>query len=1034
MKSQLTTMKLKSIIIVLTLCWSVMLSGQNLNLNGEWETGIDRQYTSQTMVPGIPTTDTHNPAPGSVWFKKQIQLPEGDWTNVSLVLKSALYRPRVYINGDKVGESIGGMMPISFGLSHKQVKPGNEIVLEIELTSLKDVPEDDPAKPSPADLWRSCQASWIRDDISLIFYNNWQITRLIPFTSESRNSVNIEWGISPDGKDASVPDQVKFDILDATGTVVLTSKVKPKSLAGSVVIPFNDQLKLWSPLDPNLYQLRTQVIHKGKVAHEKVINYAPKTFGVSEDKSKFLLNGNPCTLRGGSIVWNRFAREAVAKDLIDDREWFYEAIIKPFKEHGANLLRFHLYPPPEWMMDLCDEYGLLVQLEAQYFHGMGGSRETLPVYYSKLLTLGAQHPSTALIQLFNETEPELEKIMHDSYLEISSQFPNYLIANSDTYNLHRYWWSMAENVALYANSWKDYDRPTVIDEFGANYMNENWEVSSYPRAEPGFDRFLNVGHTPEMRSKMQEWSYGRIGEYWRRIGIQGIAPFCTLGPFEDGGNWYEGPLEEARLKPLWSSLASVYSPRSVSIEIWDRNFEPNQEVELPLYLFNEYSEGDSVQVELRILNEESAPIWSVRLSHWLDPFAEAVKKVNVSMPAIGGDYVLEAELLNPVGGVKVPVISLWEVNVHEVVVPSVLKSASIGIPDSELELSTVLRDLGLKPGSITNEVDIIVTSHITWDAIYKGDSSVMQQLDGAIRAGKKVVMLDVGPKFHGEKCPTPAPIVGADGTEYPAHIIQKGDTSKNTLLLASQSFSDEFEARREKDIWSGDFPGGVSMSMKYALEPESHFHPSPFGQELWNDLSGKDRTWLWNGLRGGLTVPAIDVFVDDLDQNGYLDFWLKRGADTARIKNGPYYAYELEGYFGFSDTNDDLLVLQDLYKRVHFVVEDLVSLRGLLDPDSDAKIQDISRVYSSLGGKSEKIVPLAIAGYGLNKTPIQMIDFANGGKLIVSNLFTAGRLTKEISGSNLYDYRFDPVCLQFVLNMLAFPLESEESERNSDLN
>lgn len=1012
---------------MLGLLWSGLLIGQTMNLNGKWETGVDRTYTGHTLVPGIPTTDTHHPAPGSVWFKRQVQLPKGDWTNVSLGLRSALYRPRVYVNGEKVGESIGGMMPIYFDLSHSHVKPGNEVTLEIELASLNDVPEDDPAKPSPADLWRSCQASWVRDDVSLIFYNTWQVTRLIPFTSENGTSVNIEWGITSGKKNTSVPDEVKFDILDATGSVVLSSAVKPESLSGSVTIPFNDQLEFWSPLDPNLYKLRTQVINNGKVAHQKIINYAPKTFTISPDKSKFLLNGNPCTLRGGSIVWNRFAREAVAKNLIDDREWFYEAIIKPFKAHGANLLRFHLYPPPEWMMDLCDEYGLLVQLEAQYFHGMGGSRETLPVYYSKLLTLGAQHPSTALIQLFNETEPELEKIMHDSYLEISDQFPRFLIANSDTYNLHRYWWSMAENVALYANSWKDYDRPTMIDEFGANYMNENWEVSSYPRAEPGFDRFLNVGHTPEMRSKMQEWSYGKIGEYWRRIGIQGIAPFCTLGPFEDGGNWYEGPLEEARLKPLWGSLASVYSPRSVSMEIWDRNFEPNQEIVLPLHLFNEYPEGDTVNIELRVLNEALDTVWSIKLSHWLKPYEEAVTNASVTMPEISGNYFLEAELLNPVGGVNVPVISRWDINVHQIVVPTVLKNIEIGIPDSESELAAMLKNLGLNARSITEEVDIIVTSHITWNAISSGDTMILRQLDQAIKAGKKVIMLDVGPKFHGEKCPTPAAIVGVDGTEFPAHIIQKGDSSKNTLLLASQKFSDEFEESRENNIWSGDFPGGVSMSIKYALEPESHFHPSPFGKALWNDLSGKDRTWLWNGLRGGLNVPAIDVFVDDLDQNGFLDFWLRRGADTAKIKNGPYYAYELEGFFGFSDKNDDLYVLQDLYKRVHFVVEDLVSLKGLLDPESGTEITELSSKYRSLEGKSEKIVPLTSAGYGLGRVPVQMIEFENGAKLLVSNLFTAGRLTSKGDSSELYGYRYDPVCLQFVLNMIAFPVEGEKS-------
>ncbi|MEP0366884.1 MAG: hypothetical protein ABJN36_11300 [Cyclobacteriaceae bacterium] len=1014
------------VFIIVLLLWMPQLHGQTILLNGEWQTGLNREYDAKMMVPGIPTTDTHNPATGSVWIKRTVKLPKGNWSGATLELKSALYRPKMYINGAKIGESIGGMMPNYFDLKGKSIKAGKEFTLEIELASLKDVPEDDPAKPSPADLWRSCQASWVRDDISILLYNQWRISRLIPFTDVDNDAVRLEWGLTQTEVKSGNPDKIRFEILNGAGEVLLSKEVRPKELSGEVFIPLENKLKLWSPLEPNLYRVRMQVMSKKGQAHEKTINYAPKTFQVSADKSQFLLNGNPCTLRGGSIVWNRFAREAAASNLIDDRAWFYKAVIKPFKDHGANLLRFHLYPPPEWMLDMCDEYGLLAQLEAQYFHGRGGSNETLPPYYFKLLTLAAQHPSAAIIQLYNETEEELERQMFGSYLEIKDQFPSYVIANHDTYNLHRYWWSMSENVALYANSWEDYDRPTVIDEFGANYMDENWRVSTYPRALPGFDRFLNKGHTPEMRQQLQEWSYGKIGEYWRRIGIQGIAPFCTLGPFEDGGNWYVGSLEEANLKPLWSSLASVFSPRSVSLEVWDRNYQPNQRVEVPLYIFNEYHQGDSAEVVLRLVDQESRVMSTRTMKIWVGAYQTTTAKATFEMPSVSGEYVMEAELLNPVGGVAVPVVSRWDLYVHDVTIPEPLKNARIGLGPNEHELKEAFDLLGMETYDMTDrDIDVVVTSFMTWNAINEGDSSIIKTLDQVIARGKNVVMLDVGPKFHGEKCPEPASIVGLDGNEYPAHKIQKGEASKNTLLIASRQFSDEFEKQRKRDIWSGDFPGEVSLSMKYAFEPESHFHPSVNGQALWRHMEGLERAWLWNGLRGGLNVPAVNLFVNDLDQAGFLDFWSKRGADTSLIKSGPYYAYELEGYFGFSETNDDLLVLQDLYKQVHFVVEDLVSLKGLLNPDSDAKIREISAEYKSLQGKSEKIVPMAIAGYGLNKTPILVVEFANESKLLVSNLFTAGRLTEQANSAKLYGYRYDPVALQFVLNMASHGLDQD---------
>lgn len=1000
------------------------VQSQILNLNGTWEYGIDRVFEGTTQVPGIETSNTHEPTSGSLWYKKSIKLPKGKWLYATLNLKSALYRPVVYINGDQVGEAIGGMMPNYFLLAHPSVKPGSEITVEIELASLSNVPDTDPAKPSHADYWRSSQASWIRDDIELILHGDWRIDQLVPFTNFKDQSVSLHWSLVNVTEGVGIPKYVKVEIVDLAGKVIITKSVKPKALKGDILLQYGDHLKPWTMTDPNIYKIVFTVEGKKLISDIKSISFAPKSFEISADKSQFLLNGHPCTLRGGSIVWNRFAREAEAKELINDREWFLKAIILPFKAHGANYLRFHLYPPPEWMQDLCDQYGLLVQLEAQYFHGMGGSNETLPIYYSKLLTAASQHPSTALIQLYNETEPELEQIMYDAYLEIKPKYPTYIVATSDTYNLHRYWWSMSENVALYANSWKDYDRPTIIDEFGANYMDGNWNISSYPRAAPGFDRFLNTNHTPEMRSRLQYWSYGRMGEYWRRIGIQGIAPFCTLGPFEDGGNWFVGPIKDAKLKPLWASLAAVYSARSVSLEIWDRNFYPNQELDVPLYVFNETGETADFKIKLNIRDVDGSSLFEKEIVKTMEAYSTSRESVNFVVPNQAGVYSIEAKLENPTPDVTVPVVSKWDIHVQKIEIPELLQNKYIGVPIEEQELIDMLKSNGLTVVKVDDErAELIVSSHITWRKIALGDTSYLEDFSQSLKQGSNVVMLDVGPKFHGEKCPDPAYLIGANGEIYPADVVDKNNQSKNTLLLASRQFSEEFENKMQNSIWSGQFPGNVNLKMKYSFEPESHFHPTPKGKALWKGLD-LDQTWLWNGLRGGLNVSSIDIEIEDMDQAGFLTHWAKLGADTAKIGKQAYYAYNLEGYYGFSTKSDDLKVLQELYHKVHFVVEDLVSLQGLLDPDSDAKIIDLSKVFASLVNNTTHVEPLAIAGHGLNRTPVLQADFQNGSSLIISNLFTAGRLDPKYETSGIYGYRYDPGAVQFVLNLLAQPFVS----------
>src|ERR1035438_3465785 len=78
-------------------------AGDDLSLNGEWETGIERNYTNRTPVPGL----AQNPgemSPGTLWYRRTVQLPEGNWTTAALRLKGARFAPAVYVNGEKISE------------------------------------------------------------------------------------------------------------------------------------------------------------------------------------------------------------------------------------------------------------------------------------------------------------------------------------------------------------------------------------------------------------------------------------------------------------------------------------------------------------------------------------------------------------------------------------------------------------------------------------------------------------------------------------------------------------------------------------------------------------------------------------------------------------------------------------------------------------------------------------------------------------------------------------------------------------------
>lgn len=126
-----------------------------LNLNGNWQTGLERKYDKTTPVPGLWAELASNITPGTLWYKQTITLPKGDFSEATILLNGARFNPVVYINGDKVAEGKGGMAPISLLLKHPAIKSEGIITIEIALASLSAVEPDNASRIPLADRWRS---------------------------------------------------------------------------------------------------------------------------------------------------------------------------------------------------------------------------------------------------------------------------------------------------------------------------------------------------------------------------------------------------------------------------------------------------------------------------------------------------------------------------------------------------------------------------------------------------------------------------------------------------------------------------------------------------------------------------------------------------------------------------------------------------------------------------------------------------------------------------------------------------------------
>ncbi|GCE12685.1 glycoside hydrolase [Tengunoibacter tsumagoiensis] len=977
-----------------------MMSGQwNLSLDGDWEIGLNRQYEQQVVVPGL-AADPCQITQGTLWYRRTLTLPDGDWTHATLRLTGARFCPAVYVNGHLVSSCSGGMTVTNHPLQSAAISPGATIQLEIALQSLQNVDPDDASLIPRADRWRTNLSSGLWDHVSLHLHSSSHITRIIPSYDLSADQLKISWWLS---QSEPMPTILTFTILDTTDRQLITiqEKLLPiEAETGQTMLNLQHACSLWSPEHPVCYRLQATLR-----SAERILDVAEMTLGLKTfrtDGLRFLLNEQPVHLRAGTVVWQRWLRDPEAHQLAFDTAWFEQNIILRLKQHGANTLRFHLGVPPEALLDLCDQHGLLVQTEWHFFHGMEASLESLCTQWRQWLDLCFRHPSICLIHPWNETEGVQLQTALQALERLTPDYPPLVISHRDVLHLHKYWWSLFENVGLYYDAADQFPLPIMVDEFGGNYLDGQGEPGGYPALTESFLRFLGHNHTASLRLQLQTEANSQIAEYWRRLGAAGFSPFCILGSPEDGCHHFLGPLQAAKPKPVWEALTAAYAPLSCSLEVWDRNYLPGQQVSLPVTFFNETPHPQYLEANIQITCEDVAdqPSSSSLLTCQLAPYAQDQCTITLQVPDTEGCWRFCAELQSPVQpAITHPVVSSWRFRTLRPQVPASLQTITIGLSPAEPELQTFCLEQQLKTCALTDPTaSLLLGSSSTWEALSHGalDPAIFEQ---ALLLKKSILLLDVGPQKLG----------------YGYTPGSKGD-----FLQGSPRVN-----RPEK--WEYELFCGLRLCFQEVAEPESCLHPTHETAHLWSHLD-QQATWLWNGLRGGLIVPAVTMEVQNLNADSFLSLWQTRGADGSAMQlEAHYVAYELAGFYAFAH-GDDPQVHQHLRERVQFLVADAPALAASLDPYAPIQSYPLSQRYRELQQQSEQtmvLTPLAVCGKQLARTPLWQIDSgAHAGRLLLSQLMTQGRIAHGSGSPGLYGLRYDPAAVQFTLNLIHHCLQS----------
>ena len=161
----------------------------------------------------------------------------------------------------------------------------------------------------------------------------------------------------------------------------------------------------WSFEEPNLYVLAISLEDStGKILEVKSCMLGFRSIEFRNEDSKLLINGKVTYLYGVNrpdhdpVKGKALSREDIRKD------------IQTIKRFNFNCIRLSHYPPDPFLLDLCDEYGIMVIDEANLeTHGLGGKLSNDAAWtgayldrVSRMALRDKNHPSIIFWSLGNE--------------------------------------------------------------------------------------------------------------------------------------------------------------------------------------------------------------------------------------------------------------------------------------------------------------------------------------------------------------------------------------------------------------------------------------------------------------------------------------------------------------------------------------------------------------------------------------------------------------------------------------------------------
>jgi len=429
------------------------------DLSGLWRFQLDPKDQGEGerwFAKGLPAP-RHIPVPcswndlfddardyfGTAWYETEFQVDPG-WRGRRLVLRfgSAVYHARVWLNGEYLGEHVGGHLPFAFDVTGvAREGQANRLVVSVEnRLRLDRVPAIPDPKTSrlhtqhwPQTAYDFFPYSGLHRPVVLSALPDVHVHDVTVFTGFAGTSGEVEVAFAVSGG------------WSGPATLVLSGGPKPVSVttnvragAGTVKLRV-PAVRAWSPEDPFLYKLNIR-LGAGGALDDYPMKVGVRTVEVRG--SEIRLNGKPVFLTGFG-KHEDFPLHGKGLDL--------PVLVRDFellKWIGANSFRTSHYPYAEEAMMLADEYGFLVIDETPGVSLVfSDTPEIIETRYqqlakatSELIRRDRNHPCVIMWSLANEPIPKPFHTVDDApagAVEAGTQFFQKLFAHARTLDKSR---------------------------------------------------------------------------------------------------------------------------------------------------------------------------------------------------------------------------------------------------------------------------------------------------------------------------------------------------------------------------------------------------------------------------------------------------------------------------------------------------------------------------------------------------------------------------------------------------------------------